>query len=223
MIRSNRASIRNRIRNSKAFTVSEALVALTIVLLVTAIVAAGIPAAANAYNKVVMVSNSQVLLSTTMSTLRNELLTASDVQTKGTANSNGQYSKLVYYNASIGAVSSIFRASSGDSEQTDNEGAGNNTESTTVSEKEGTIMFQRYALDELITGDSTITVSNPVRLMSREVSDKDKELYVTFGGVKYENDIVTFYDIAVMNKNDRQTAYREKYSIRIITDDLGEE
>ena len=74
----------NRIKEKSAFTLGEALVAVLILLLVTSIVVAGIPAAIRAYNNVVKASNSEVLLSTSMSALRNELSTAEDIQVDGT-------------------------------------------------------------------------------------------------------------------------------------------
>lgn len=80
MMRNNLYRAFNRIKGKAAFTLGEALVAVLILLLVTSIVAAGIPAAIRAYNNVVMASNSEVLLSTSMSALRNELSTAEDIQ-----------------------------------------------------------------------------------------------------------------------------------------------
>ena len=53
--------------------------AVLILLMVTSVVATGIPAAANAYFKAVDASHAQVLLSTTMISLRDELATARKV------------------------------------------------------------------------------------------------------------------------------------------------
>ena len=53
---------------------------ILILLMVTSIVAAGIPVAATAYSKVVMASNAQLLLSTTMTNLRDELATATNIE-----------------------------------------------------------------------------------------------------------------------------------------------
>lgn len=64
-------------RDQKGFTFAEMLIAILILLMVTAIVAAGIPVAANAYFKAVDGANAQLLLSTTMTALREELTTAS--------------------------------------------------------------------------------------------------------------------------------------------------
>lgn len=85
-------------KGHRGFTLSETLVAIIILLLVTSTVAVGIPMAANAYEKIVTTSNAQVLLSTTMTCLRDELGTATDVTYSGTTvnytNSNGSKSKI---------------------------------------------------------------------------------------------------------------------------------
>lgn len=79
-----KTSIGKRLRGRRGFTVAEVLLAMLILLMATAVVAAGIPAAANAYHKVVDSANAQILLSTTMTRLRSELSTASQVQYDGT-------------------------------------------------------------------------------------------------------------------------------------------
>ena len=63
----------NKLRQTAAFTLAEALVATIIMLLVTSIMVAGIPAAIRAYDKVVIASNAEVLMSTAMAELRNAL------------------------------------------------------------------------------------------------------------------------------------------------------
>lgn len=66
------------------FTLAETLMAVLILLMVSGVVAAGIPTAANALNKVVEASNAQLLLSTAMTKLRTELGSAADVSASGT-------------------------------------------------------------------------------------------------------------------------------------------
>ncbi len=73
--------IKNKIRTRKGFTLAEMLIAVLIMLMVSGIVAAGIPAAKNAYEGVVIASNADILLSTTISALRNELGTARNIET----------------------------------------------------------------------------------------------------------------------------------------------
>ena len=71
-------------KNRKDFTLAETLAAILILLMVTGIAAVGIPVAAEAYAKMVTSANAQVLLSTTMTRLRDELGTASGVSCSGT-------------------------------------------------------------------------------------------------------------------------------------------
>ena len=70
--------------NQKAgFTLAETLVTILILLMVSSIVAGGIPAATNAYYKAVDGANAQVLLSTAATALRDELGTARDITVSG--------------------------------------------------------------------------------------------------------------------------------------------
>lgn len=66
-------------RSTSGFTLVEILLALAITVVFTAIVCAGIPAAWRTYTDSVDASNAQVLLSTTTTTLRNELNRATNV------------------------------------------------------------------------------------------------------------------------------------------------
>ncbi len=78
--------IKKRLRSSGGFTLAEILIVILILLLVTAVVVAGIPAAQRAYTKITDSANAQVLLSTTMTRLRDELGTATDVKVDVSAN-----------------------------------------------------------------------------------------------------------------------------------------
>ena len=179
----------NKITCSKAFTLAEALVAILILLMVTAIVAAGIPSAANAYDKVVIASNAEVLMSTTMSALRNELSTAKDIRI-AVDSSGHEINGISYYNSSSDSRSKIYCTDSD-------------------------IMYERYAVDEQLGNKG----SDPERLISEAASDKEKELHVSFTGVSYSNGVVTFSGLAVKKKNGDETpAVRGTYSVRIITE-----
>lgn len=71
---------RNRRKRRKSgFTLSETLIAILILLMVSAIVAGAIPTASNVYIKTVDAANAQLLLSTTITKLRDELSTAKRV------------------------------------------------------------------------------------------------------------------------------------------------
>ena len=91
-----------KLKKRAGFTLAEMLLAILILLMVSSIVAAGIPAARNAYEKVVLGSNAQILLSTTVAMLRDELGTAWNVETGGSKD------ELRYFSADTGAVSRLY-------------------------------------------------------------------------------------------------------------------
>ena len=78
MIRMNRIRVKLN-KFSSGFSLAETLVALLIVLMVSSILVAGLPAAFQAYSKVVDGANAQVLLSTGATRIRDELGFATDV------------------------------------------------------------------------------------------------------------------------------------------------
>ena len=68
-----------KLQNKAGFTLAELLMTVLILLMVSSVVAVGVPAAANAYYKVVDAANAQILLSTTITQLRSELAYATNV------------------------------------------------------------------------------------------------------------------------------------------------
>ena len=89
-----------KLNSQTAFTLAETLITVLILLMVSAVVAGGVPAAANAYAKAVDAANAHVLLSTTVNALRSELSTAWDVEEvdKG----------ITYYSSATGSQSKIY-------------------------------------------------------------------------------------------------------------------
>ncbi len=73
-------NIRKKLKSRAGFTLAETLLAVAILMLVSVIVATGIPVARNAYEKVVLSSNAETMLTTAISSLRNELGTAWKVE-----------------------------------------------------------------------------------------------------------------------------------------------
>lgn len=67
-------------RNRGGYTLAETLMAVMIVVMVAGVVAAGIPVASQALHEAVDASHAQLLLSTTMTSLRDELSMAKDIQ-----------------------------------------------------------------------------------------------------------------------------------------------
>ena len=182
--------IRQKIHSKGGFTLAEMLLAIIILLLVSVIMVTGIPAAKEAYEKVVMASNAEVLLSTTISALRNELGTAQDPDTSTEATGKPDGSAITYYNSARGATSRIYVPDDGD----------------------GKIMIQRYySADGLSKNDEA------VRLMSSKASTAD--LYVTYSSVTYADGIVTFTGLSVDRESGATgIAKRDTLSIRVINE-----
>ncbi len=97
--------LNKKMRSTAAFTLAETLVAILILLMVSTVLAAGIPAAKRAYEGVETASNAELLLSTTISTLRNELGMAEEVEVSGNV--------ITYYNPSTGSKSKIYKDDDG--------------------------------------------------------------------------------------------------------------
>ncbi len=181
---------RQKLNNRKGFSLTELLVAILILSMVSSVVAGGIPVAKEAYEKVTLSANAQVMLSTTISSLRNELCTATDVTILDNANNiikNGTNGVVIrYYSPSIKNYSTL---SIGKPKTTDNKEDAN--------EKQNSIILTQYA-------DSSVNV--PRRLVSSAAGDH--QLYVSYKNVSYDetNKIVTFTELKVVDKSGKECA-----------------
>lgn len=95
-------SVSGKVNNIAAFTLAEVLVAILILLMVSSIMAAGIPAAKRAYQGTVTASNAEVLLSTTISALQGKLGTASS------AHADASTKSVIFYSADTHTESRIY-------------------------------------------------------------------------------------------------------------------
>ncbi len=186
--------IQQKIHTDKGFTLAETLLAVLIMLLVSGIVASGIPVAKDAYEKVVLASNAEVLLSTTISTLRNELGTAQDIVPA--LDSDGKKTIVTYYSGLRGASSKIYLSDS---------------------KKKKEIMLQRYNnMDQL-----SVSTYEPTPLIPEKTATEG--LYVTYDTLDYSNGIVTFTGLLVKRASTGDKFGKERtLSIRVISYD-GEE
>lgn len=185
--------------NRKGFSLTELLVAVLILSMVSAVVAGGIPVARDAYEKITVTANAQVMLSTAISALRNELCTANvetPVPSEGTT-------KIRYYSPSIGNYSEIYVGKVPDE---DNPGYD--------AYKGNTILIKQFA------NSSTGTKVRP--LISKALGE-DK-LYVTYDTVSYENknNTVTFGGLKVTDLKGKEYAkVSAPVKIRLIDGDKG--
>ena len=69
--------------NNEGFSISEMLIAIAIMLMVTSVVAGGIPVAIRAYTNITDTADCELLLSTALSDLRDELSTARNISVNG--------------------------------------------------------------------------------------------------------------------------------------------
>ncbi len=92
---------KKKLAASRGFTLAETLICVLILLLVTSIIGAAMPAASAAYTKVVDAGNAQVLLSTGITVLRNELSTATKIEVAEDGKS------VTYRSGSTGSLSRI--------------------------------------------------------------------------------------------------------------------
>lgn len=93
--------VKKKLKKAAGFSLAELLVAVLILSMVSAVVAGGIPVARDAYMKVTVSANAQVMLSTAVSVLRNELSAAEDITVDG----DGEW--IEYYTESIRNYSKV--------------------------------------------------------------------------------------------------------------------
>lgn len=169
---------RQKLNNRRGFSITELLVAILILSMVSSVVAGGIPVAKEAYEKITLSANAQVMLSTTISALRNEMCTASDV-TIWDSNSNpvaeGSDGVVIrYYSPSINNYSTLSIGKPEDS-----------------TEKQDSILLTQYADSDLKSPRQLIVSSaggNKLYVaytgVSVSVPDDEKNQFVTFTGLK---------------------------------------
>lgn len=203
-----KSAMKKRKQNA-GFTLAETLIAVLILLMVSAIVATGIPVARNAYEKVVLTSNAEVLLSTTISTLRSELGTAKEIQVGDDGKTITFYKEYredetfdyLAYSSQISIGEYTLKSDSG--------------------KKVNTILYQRYTEDSglMLTDAERSTLqsalSTPLPLVSQEAATGD--LYVTYDSAALDDGILTFSGLRVQRagKTDPLTGPRS-LSIRMV-------
>ena len=179
--------IKRKLKSTAGFTLAETLLAVLILLLVSVIVARGVPAAKNVYEKVFIGANAQALLSTTISALKDELGTAWDVSTenitvKGKEGEDKTVTAIVYFSADTGAKSMLYPDG-----------------------KTNKIMIQEYAENTEYGGLNTedTGIGTPHSLVSSAVSTANKEddLIVVYNDVAIDGKTVKFKNLRVEHNN----------------------
>ena len=140
---------KSRLRSVSGFTLAELLMVVIILLLASSIATVGISSAANAYQKVVDSANAQLLLSTTVSSLRRALAMASEVKEDG--------EKLVYTSGETGLAITLVSAGDGIRQQWTN---------TKGESEDHLLVTEKAATKGMISSFSGITFSDGVFTVS---------------------------------------------------------
>lgn len=93
----------SKLKANTGFTLAETLITVLILLMVSSVVAGGVPAAVSAYSKAVDAANAQALISTTVNALRSELTTAKDVH----LSSDG--TEVIYISPDTGSKAKLYQ------------------------------------------------------------------------------------------------------------------
>ena len=96
--------IRRKLHSRMGFSLAETFLAVLILAMVSSVVASAVPVAAAVYRKIVDAANAQVLLSTTMTVLRDELGTAKDVELGTVPNATQGETTLTYTTSGGGRI-----------------------------------------------------------------------------------------------------------------------
>ena len=186
-----------KLNQQNGFSLAEMLVAVLILLMVSAVVAGGIPAASNAYSKAVDAANAQVLLSTAATALRDELGTAKNVSVSGKT--------VRYYSADNRNYSEL---------------------SLGEKDGRSVIMLTSYLGEKIkdsVSGtssgsaaDITLGGENTVQWELVSSAAITKKLGLTYDSVSFTDGMIAFNKLQVLN-NSNVVAELDKLEIRVIS------
>lgn len=182
-----------KLKRESGFTLAETLMAVLILLMVSAVVATGIPAAANAYNKAVDAANAHVLLSTMVTALRDELGMAKEVEVDGTT--------VTYYSADNRSMSKLSVSDTG-IEVTE-------YVNYVVSGDTASGVKRKLVSEKVITANLTVSYSGVAASFNPKTENATN-------GNPYERQVITFSGITV-KKGDTVIAQLDSLPIRVLS------
>ena len=187
--------IKQLVKSSAGFTLGEVLVCMLILLLVTGVVVGALPVAYGAYKKVVDGANSQILLSSTVTALRDELSTAGQIEVRPEEEEEEDGEEGEDEETEASPILISYRSSDTGS-------------LTRISRSEG----EGFVVEQYV--DTSGTPKATRLLVTREASTGD--LYATCSGITYENGAVTVHDLIVTNGTGEPLASAGDVVIRVI-------
>ena len=174
-----------KLNQQNGFSLAEMLVAVLILLMVSAVVAGGIPAASNAYSKAVDAANAQVLLSTAATALRDELGTARNVSISDDKKTvryysadNGNYSELSLGEKDERSVIMLTSYLGENVNNSDSDVSGESASATIYGTTEDTVQWE-------LVSSAAIT----------------KKLGLTYDSVGFEKGIIKFKNLQVLKNS----------------------
>ena len=191
--------LKQKIKNCRGFSLAETLMAILIMLLVASVIAAGIPAAANAYRNAIDGANAQTLLSTTVNALRSELSTAWGVTIDGNT--------IFYYSSKTGALTKLYI-----------DPAENTIKVQDYLNEDHTVKADPTSGEPLIAARDL--VSGPNREMIRRSAGGENKYYkLTFQGASAADGFVSFAKVSVMKDTD-EIASLNSFAVRQLDPDF---
>lgn len=189
-----------KIRNNKGFTLTETLLTVILVLLMTGAVAAGISIMNRTIRRIQNKANAEVLLSTTLtrisSDLKNTVAVVPDGEKK--AEDGGETVKLLQIRENgTDAWIGIENDSSAAGSDAENGGIRKKYYTQTVNSETGDREYQ----------DTNISIGYVTK------QAKTDTLYTTIGSITYSNHVLTIHDLEVKNTNDETQAKLDSFSV----------
>ncbi len=184
-------------RRKAGFTLAETLIAILILLMVSAIVAGALPVAGKVIAKTEDTADAQVLLSAAMAALRDELSTAADISVSGTT---------VEYRSAVNGLCRLEVVSS----------------PAASGEETGGGILLTYLEEDPLTGEKRADPARPPRpLVSAKtgITGGAGSLMPVYESVAYEDGILVFHGLKVLISGTASTgASHEDFTVRIIAE-----
>ena len=182
---------RRKLKSKSGFTLAETLLAVMILMLVSVIVATGIPVAKNAYDKVVVAANAQALLSTTAIALRDELGTAWNVKINDDpAATSGSY--VTYYSSDTGAKSKIY-----------------------LDAESNKISLQEYVTNKYFNDVQSVSVGDGHTLVSDSAANRN--LVISYTGITRDGNSLHFSGLIVKKDDQEMTKLNNDLIIPVLS------